>query len=169
MTSSGWRPMDRTLGVLLALFVLAEVNRPLLTPQSQLAFFALVGLVFCYRNRPLHPSLAGSRVARAIDLVLASLSAACCLYVVSQSEPAFEKLWAGGQSLGNRAGMETGLDIAVGLVGLLLILEATRRAIGWALPILALTFLFYAHFGASLPDWLFPHRGYGLERNVERQ
>ena len=69
----------------------------------------------------------------------------------------------GGSSLGDRAGAETSIDIAVGVVGLIVVLEATRRTIGWVLPVLAGAFLVYAYFGSSLPDWLLPHRGYGVD------
>ncbi len=151
---------------MLCLFTLFEVNYPRLSPQSQLAIFALLGLVLCFLNRPLHPRLAGNALARGADVALAGLAAACCGYVVIQSEPAFAGWWSNAQSLGDRAGDETTLDTAVGIVGLLLVLEATRRAIGKALPLLALVFLVYAWSGPWLPDWLFPHRGYGVERIV---
>ena len=85
-----------------------------------------------------------------------------------QTEPVFEAFWLGGRSLGNRAGLEHPLDWAVGLIGLTLILEATRRAIGLTLPLLSLAFLAYAAFGHVMPDWLFPHRGYGWERIVSQ-
>jgi len=157
---------DRALGVLLALFVLWEVNYPSLRPESDLAVFAGFGLLLCFRNRPLHERLRGDRRARAVDLTLAALAVACCGFVIVQSEPLFESLWIGGQSLGNRAGRESGLDTLVGTVGLLLVLEATRRTIGWALPLLSGLFVAYAAAGPVLPSWLFPHRGYGLERIV---
>ena len=142
------------------------MNYPRLTPQSQLAIFAMLALILCFLNRPLHPRLAGRSVARIADVGLALLAVACCSFIVVQTEKWFEPLWIGGQSLGNRAGQESGLDTVVGVVGLLLILEATRRAIGWSLPILALAFLAYAKLGPVLPDWLFPHRGYPVERIV---
>ena len=53
-----------TLGVLLCVFTLVEVNYPLLAPQSRLAFFALVGLTLCFLNVPIHPCAEG-RSARA--------------------------------------------------------------------------------------------------------
>lgn len=45
----------------------------------------------------------------------------------------------------------------------LLLLDATRRTIGWSMVILALVFLFYAIFGQVLPGDL-AHRGYDLPR-----
>ena len=94
------------------------------------------------------------RALKVIDGLLAALSALVCLYVVVQTEPMFEGLWVDGTSLGNRAGQEAGIDTAVGVLGLVLILEATRRSIGWALPSLALIFLGYAWLGSGLPETL---------------
>jgi TRAP transporter 4TM/12TM fusion protein len=57
------------------------------------------------------------------------------------------------------------VDIALGTVLILLILEATRRAVGWPLVWVIVTFIVYAFVGRSLPgDWA--HRGYDLERLV---
>ena len=155
-----------TLGVLLCVFTLVEVNYPLLAPQSRLAFFALVGLTLCFLNVPIHPSLKDDPRARAGDVVLAVLAAVCCGYIVVQTDPLFAAWWVDGQTLGNRAGFETALDTAVGLLGLLLVIEAARRSLGLALPLLAAAFILYALFGSVFPDWLFPHRGYTVPRVV---
>jgi TRAP transporter 4TM/12TM fusion protein len=160
------RSVTVVLSALLVLFTLAEVNYPQLSPQSQLAIFAGLGFVLCFLNRPFSRRRRNVTALRIIDVVLANLAVACCAFVVIQTEPLFRSLWIGGQSLGNRAGQEAAIDIAVGLIGLLLVIEATRRSLGWALPALALLFLAYAWFGPQLPDWLFPHRGYGVERIV---
>ncbi len=154
------------LSVLLCAFTLLEVNYPLLAPQSRLAFFALVGLALCFLNVPIHPRLKDDPRARTGDLVLAVLAACCCGYIVVQSDPIFDAWWIDGQTLGNRAGFETALDTGIGLLGLLLVIEAARRALGLALPLLAGAFILYALFGAAFPDWLFPHRGYTIPRVV---
>ncbi|MEO1995517.1 MAG: TRAP transporter fused permease subunit, partial [Planctomycetaceae bacterium] len=69
-----------------------------------------------------------------------------------------------GQDLIARSGNNTDFDLNVAIVGTLLMVEATRRSIGWALPILAGIFLAYAFCGPQMPDWAFPHRGYGVDR-----
>ena len=158
--------ITRALAVGLCVFTLAQVNYPILAPQPQLAVFALLGLVICFLNVPIHPNLKNHPAARAGDVVLAVLAAVCCGWILVQNEPFFEGLWQGGSSLGNRAGFETGTDILVGVVGLLLVIEAARRSLGLALPILSGLFLVYAYVGATMPDWLFPHRGYTIERIV---
>ena len=158
--------VTRVLAVGLCVFTLFQVNYPILAPQPQLAVFALLGLVICFLNVPVHPNLKNHPAARAGDLVLAGLATVCCGWILVQNDPFFEGLWQGGSSLGNRAGFETGADIAIGVVGLLLVIEAARRSLGLALPILCGLFLVYAYVGAGMPDWLFPHRGYSVERIV---
>ena len=58
------------------------------------------------------------------------------------------------QSLSSRVGLPTTFDMIVAGVGLVLLLEATRRALGPPLMIVALVFLSYVFFGASdlVPD-----------------
>jgi TRAP transporter 4TM/12TM fusion protein len=61
------------------------------------------------------------------------------------------------------------IDLALGALAILLVLEATRRAVGWILPVTALAFLVYAYAGQQfdrigLP--LLAHRGYNLDRLV---
>ena len=154
------------IGVTLCLFTLVEVNYPFMGPQSRLGLFALLGLVLCFLNIPTHPRFKDYAVARGLDIGLALLAILCCGYIVVQTDPLFEALWVDGVSLGNRAGLETPLDTLVGLVGLIVVIEAARRSLGWALPLLSLTFLLYAMFGSSFPSWLFPHRGYSVSRIV---
>ena len=173
MTASSDRPatdfrqlVTSVLGVALCVFTLVEVNYPLLTPQTRLAIFALLGLVLCFLNVPIRPRLKDHPGARGLDVGLALAAAVCCGYIVVQTDPIFETWWIDGQSLGNRAGFETALDTTVGLAGLLLVIEAARRTLGLALPLLSVAFLLYASFGSAFPSWLFPHRGYSLPRII---
>jgi len=54
-------------------------------------------------------------------------------------------------------------EVILGWCGILLLLEATRRAIGWPLVIVASVFIFYSIFGQSMPE-LISHRGVSLSR-----
>ena len=158
--------ITKVIGVGLCVFTLVEVNYPLMAPQSRLGLFALFGLVLCFLNIPTHPRFKTHPAARALDVTLAVLAIVCCGYIVVQTDPLFERFWIDGQSLGNRAGFETAIDTTVGLLGLLIVIEAARRSLGWALPILSLVFLLYASFGSAFPSWFFPHRGYSVSRIV---
>lgn len=62
------------------------------------------------------------------------------------------------QSLGK---LET-LDFYVGLLAIILVLEAARRAVGLPIAIIAVLFLLYAFYGRYMPDFM-AHRGQSLE------
>ena len=57
------------------------------------------------------------------------------------------------------------IDIIMGTLLIVLVLIASRRLSGWALPILSIIFLLYALYGRSLPG-IFRHRGYNWHRIV---
>ena len=156
----------RVLSVILCGFTLIEVNYPRLTPHAQLAIFAMLGLVIGFLTTPARKAWKGRNPAVALDWLLAAATVGVCGFVVVQTEPAFQSWWLTGSSLGNRAAFETTADTLAGIAGILLVLEATRRTIGLALPLLSALFLVYAYWGALMPDWLFPHRGYTIERIV---
>ena len=156
------------VSVVLCLFILAEVNYPQLTPQSELALFAMLGLIVVFLRYPIHSRFAENPVFQTLDVALIGSVIACFGYVVTQTEPVFQDFWLDGKSLGDRAGAELLLDYIVGGVGLVLVVEATRRSIGMTLPLLALAFLLYASFGQFMPDALFPHRGYSVQRIVSQ-
>ena len=58
------------------------------------------------------------------------------------------------------------LDFFVGLVAILLVLEAARRAVGLPIAIIAAIFLLYAFFGPYMPDFM-AHRGQSVESIVK--
>ena len=154
--------------MVLCLFILIEVNYPQLAPQSELAFFAMLGLIVVFLKYPVHSRFADNPIFQALDFVLIGSVIICFGYVVSQTEPIFRTFWLDGKSLGDRAGAEGLLDYVIGGFGLILILEGTRRSIGVTLPLLSLAFLLYAGFGQFMPDGLFPHRGYSVQRIVSQ-
>jgi len=59
----------------------------------------------------------------------------------------------------------TTTGLILGLAAIAIILELTRRTIGWALVIIVLIFIGYTYFGNYIPGFL-AHRGYDLERIV---
>ena len=75
--------------------------------------------------------------------------------------------------LQNRFGKALDYEVWLGVVFLLLLLEATRRSLGPALAVIAAVFITYAFIGPrglipfQLPD-IIAHRGYGLKRVIEQ-
>ncbi len=89
------------------------------------------------------------------DVVLALLGVGVCVY-----------LYVNYHALILRAGLPTSMDVAVGVVAILLVLEIARRAVGPELPIVAGIFILYAYLGPYFPGALM-HRGYSLRTIVD--
>ena len=100
-----------------------------------------------------------SEIGRALDWLLALVAAFCAAY-----------LYLFYSEITQRPASPTWYDTAVGTLGLVLLLEATRRAIGLPLVIVALVFLGYVFFGNSeiLPD-VIRWKGADLERAINHQ
>ena len=81
------------------------------------------------------------------DLILAVLAANGALYITFN--------WTG---IAERAGDVLPVEIYLGTITLMLLLEAARRALGMALTIIGIIFLGYSHFGPYMPD-LIAHKG----------
>lgn len=61
-------------------------------------------------------------------------------------------------------------DIIAGCIGIVLLLEATRRSLGLPLVIIASVFLTYNYFGQYLPtDWIISHRTGSLSHIINQQ
>ncbi|UYN97919.1 MAG: TRAP transporter permease [Enhydrobacter sp.] len=94
-----------------------------------------------------------------LDLGLAALSLACVGYMFVEYDYIVNRF--------PTAHPLTQLDMVVGVVGVLLVLEATRRTIGVALPIVAIVFLVYGLFGQWMGGFLY-HRGLSFELTVDQ-
>ena len=71
----------------------------------------------------------------------------------------------GGDDLMDRNTSPDNWDIVFGVVLIVLILEVMRRASGWIMPVVVMSFVMYALFGEQLPgSWA--HRSYGVPRLV---
>ena len=71
----------------------------------------------------------------------------------------------GGDDFTDRATVPQRWDVILGVVFIVLLLEATRRTTGPIMPVVAILFILYAMIGPHLPPpWT--HRGYDLTRLV---
>ncbi|MCC5967889.1 MAG: TRAP transporter permease, partial [Natronohydrobacter sp.] len=95
------------------------------------------------------------------DWILATLAAGCAFYI----------FWFSRElSSTARSGLPTQQQIIVGTIGLILLLEASRRALGPALTIVGGIFLAYSYFGTGwlIPD-LIAHQGRNFEAIINTQ
>jgi len=86
------------------------------------------------------------------DAIFLAVSCGICVWIFIYSTPIL-----------NRAGAFQPLDVALGTLLVLIVLEASRRTTGPAVPLIAVFFILYAIFGPYLPDY-FAHRGYSIKR-----
>jgi TRAP transporter 4TM/12TM fusion protein len=86
------------------------------------------------------------------DWVFLLGSAGICVWIFIYSTPIL-----------NRAGSFHTIDVTMGSILVILVLEASRRSTGPAVPLVAMFFLCYAFFGPYLPDALV-HKGYSIKR-----
>jgi len=100
------------------------------------------------------PALASSPRDRvpAVDWILAFAGAFAAAYLMLFY-----------RELATRPGQPTATDIVVATVGLVLLLEATRRSVGWPMAALAALFIAYCMGGPYLPEVL-QHKGASLNR-----
>ncbi|HEY2561657.1 MAG TPA: TRAP transporter permease [Caldimonas sp.] len=69
------------------------------------------------------------------------------------------------REISTRPGQPTTLDIVAAVIGVVLLLEATRRVVGPPLAIIALLMLVYAFAGPHMPD-VIAHKGVSLSKAV---
>jgi TRAP transporter 4TM/12TM fusion protein len=125
-------------------------------PQIYRVSFLLVVLVLVFVRFPARRAV--SRRVTLVDWLLIAASIVALAWPIVD----FERFVY-------RAATPLPIDLALGTVTVLLVLEATRRAIGWILPVTALLFLAYGYLGPGLPAiglGALAHRGYGLDRLI---
>ncbi len=86
-----------------------------------------------------------------IDILLALVSIAMGVYIYTQY-----------YELSSRQGLPNAFDIWFGFIVTLLILESTRRVMGWAMPLVAIFFILYGFLGRYVPA-PFSHGGLTFE------
>ena len=97
------------------------------------------------------------------DVLISLVAAFCCLYIYIFYDDLVNR---GGILLVKEIfGFKIPIEIIIGTIGILILLEATRRAIGLPLVIIAICFLLFSYFGQYAPD-IISHGGLSLKRLV---
>ncbi|MDG4796270.1 TRAP transporter fused permease subunit [Micromonospora sp. WMMD1082] len=100
------------------------------------------------------------------DWALAAAALLGCLYPVLPIA-----LGGGGggyDAFLDRQGLLVGMDVAMGTMLLLLLLEGCRRTTGWILPAVCVLFLGYGYYGGLLPQtWAVAHGGLDFGQLVD--
>ena len=98
-----------------------------------------------------------------IDILISLIAAFCCFYIYLFYDQIINR---GGILLKYTLGQYAiPVELIIGVFGILILLEATRRAIGLPLVIIAICFLLFSYFGQYAPD-IISHGGLSLKRLV---
>jgi TRAP transporter 4TM/12TM fusion protein len=144
------------VGAALSLFAIYWVFQPMSAQQYRPVFLAgaLLLTFMVFRS--------GERISRpeenptALDWALGIASLVAVGYAAVTADELFR-----------RAAVPETLDLVMGVATMLLVLEATRRTVGWVLPAIVIAFIAYAYLGGLIPESLgIEHKGYGLNRIV---
>ena len=141
------------IAITFSVFQLYTATFGVLDAQLQRAVHLGFGLALVYLLYPTRKSWSRYKV-HPFDVLLAVLGAATPAYIVMEY-----------QHLVLRSGTVSGIDLVVGLLGILLVIEATRRIVGLPMVCVVLAFLIYAFAGPYMPGVL-AHRGLTIEQLV---
>ncbi len=135
------------------LFQLYTASVGLLPARLQRAVHLGFVLVLAYLLYPVRHNRGGKSIPW-YDVLLALMSIGVIGYLVVNH-----------QALIERSGAYLPIDFVVGIIGILLVLEACRRVVGIPILVIAIVFMAYAYLGPYMPGFL-NHRGYRPERIV---
>jgi TRAP transporter 4TM/12TM fusion protein len=146
-----WRYLVGAVAVGLSLYALYATRTTITTQVYRTSFLGLA-LVLTFLLYPTRKAWRG-RVTP-IDAFLAVASVVVAFY------PQVDL-----SSFVYRAARPTELDVVMGTVMIVLVLEATRRTVGLILPAVSVLLLLYGKYGYLLPGE-YGHKGYDLDRMV---
>lgn len=141
------------IAIAFSIFQLYTAIFGVLDAQLQRAIHLGFGMALVFLLYPSRKSWSRHKV-HPFDVLLAIVGAATPAYILIEYK-----------ELVLRAGLVTDVDFIVGLIGILLVIEATRRVVGLPMVCVVLFFLAYAFLGPYMPGAL-AHRGLTLEQLV---
>ena len=139
------------IAVLSSLFVIFAVSTRFFSGMESLGVYLAMVMALTFLSNPLSKS---NRFCRSIDFLLVAASVAIGFYSFFFAE-----------EITGRIGEATQLDIFLGAVAVIVVLEGTRRVAGLVLVLICLAFLGYAYFGNYFPEMI-ATKGFSVERIV---
>ena len=120
------------------------------------------GMVLCFLAYPALKSNRNENI-KLIDFIFGGIALIATFYLVLDYEGLVYR--QGILAEANLFGIKLPYELILGAIAILLLLEATRRAIGLPLVIIAGIFILFSIFGQQMPD-LIAHQGLSLKRLV---
>jgi len=142
------------LSVSAVLFLLWAAVFGTLEPMYQMGIGMLLVFVYSFLKKPVQLPGSFKWVARIIDTIFIAIGSICIVYVIIFAE-----------DLSWRLGNPTTIDLTVGTLGTIIILEFCRRTKNIPLAILGIFFALYALMGSYIPGE-FGNSGFSVQRIV---
>lgn len=135
-----WKKFVTILSVALIIFQLYTTGVRAFSDIIQRSIHLAFVLTLVFIMKPMRKGKCLDRVPW-YDVVFAVLAALSCLYVTTIYDVIVYKplMWV------------SALDRVFAVVIVVLILEASRRSVGWTFPVLGILFPIYAYFGEAFP------------------
>ena len=144
-----FRKIMRIIAIGMSLFHLITAARGALPTMQQRCVHLGLAVILIYMQSFLKEK---NIVKRIICLVMIVLTAIVSVYVIFN--------W---QQMTQRAAYPQFIDILLGIIMTIAVIDGTRRTTGLALPMVAVVFILYAYFGNLLPAAI-GHKGYNIIR-----
>ena len=147
-----WKNVVYILSIGLVMFQLYTTAFGLFSDMIQRSVHLAFVLTLVYILKPASKKMEQTTVPW-YDAVLALLSAASCIYLVSIYKIVVYRplQWV------------SGIDKFFAVIVVILILEASRRSVGLTFPILGIALLSYAYWGKYFPG-IWTHQGFSIDR-----
>ncbi len=149
-----WALLVMVIGILASIFHFYTAGFGTLITFEQRSLHVAFLMVLAFVMYPIVSSKKQEEKVPWYDWILIGLSLVVTMYI-----------YFNHRELVMRAGRPETLDLIMGGLAILLVLEATRRTINAALPIIAVVFLLYSFLGPYMPGPL-AHRGFSLTRLI---
>ena len=147
-----WDKFIKVLSVALILFQLYTTGVRMFSDIIQRSVHLAFVLTLVFIMKPMRKGKDLDRVPW-YDVLFAILAAACCIYVTTIYETiVYQPLqWI------------STIDKVFAVILVVLVLEASRRSVGWTFPVLAIAFLIYAYFGEIFPG-VWRHQNFSFNK-----
>ncbi len=140
------------VAVFMSLFHLYVLGFNPVTPWILYTVHLGLGALLVFLSHPMR-RVSGASKLFILDFILIAGTIFSSIYLIKEMDELIYRIGVA----------PTTLDLIVSAILIVVVLEITRRTTGLILPVLAVLFILYAHFGKYLPGFL-GHRGYEWDR-----
>ncbi|MWV38440.1 TRAP transporter fused permease subunit [Natrialba sp. INN-245] len=152
--------LQKLLAVLIAAFTVYVALTLEFSTFQRLGTFLMLTLVYLFLRFPLRETIERElsdrqiRLCNWFDIAMIVGSTVTYGYLILNSAQIIEQ-----------AGRVQTFEIPLGFLAMFVVLEATRRTIGWTIPMFATGFLVYVYLGPAFPG-IFSHPGYSTNQLI---